>query len=315
MPYQMVTEYCGRWWHFWWAGPLLYVHSVDVEDLPESYCEIAQPANLLHLTRYSIPVACVPLTYRVGDSAWAVVGENKQHYYRRADKLAKALEEAAETWPYWCNWTPVGRIPPGVLDRELLVEALLRMPILQLKPEDLAVDYVAWTYGQNLVGFLQSDFVHLTRAKRAEEKWREICEYGDPRQCYPGAVGAVLADIRGRGLVPAVDASLFGVRRRYTTPWGFAESSIRTQRGRMRVYYVLGYLLRAVLARRAVTEMFYKEEIPLPSLSEHIDIQGPIMHQRRKRKPEPVLEPIEEFPTSHGQEKGGPLAVFDLLAL
>jgi len=313
MPYQQVTEYCGRWWHFFWAGPLLYVHLVDVEGLPEDYCEVAQPASLLRRSRDSIPVACVPLVYRLGESAWVTVGNNRRHYYRRADKLAKALAKAAETWPHWCRWSPVGPLPPSILDVGLLQEALLKMPVYKPPPEELAIDFVTWSYAHP-ADFLHSEYIHLLRAKRAGEKWREICEHGDPRACYPGPLGELLADIRARGLVPAVDASLFGARHKYTAPWGFAESSIRTQRGRVRVYYTVGHILREVVQRKRLVEPA-DSELPLLPVDGPIDPQGPIMRQRRRRGPKPVLEPTGEFPTSHGQEKGGPLAVFDLLDL
>jgi len=313
MPFQAVAERCGKWWFYWWAGPVLYIHAVDLGDVSPEYCEVAQPYALLGMRRGSIPVACVPLVYRAREDAWAVAGA-RGHHYRRADKLAKALAETVETWPYGCAWTPAGRVPPAVLDVGLLAEALERMPVYRLPPEELATDYVVWSYGQDLVGFLRSEFIHLVRSSRAEERWREICEREDPRACYPGPIGELLADIRARGLVPAVDASLFGARHKYTAPWGFAESSIRTQRGRVRVYYTVGHILREVVQRKRLVEPA-DSELPLLPVDGPIDPQGPIMRQRRRQGPKPVLEPTGEFPTSHGQEKGGPLAVFDLLDL
>jgi len=61
MPYQLVEEYCGKWWHYFWAGPVAYIHQVDLgEDVSPEYREVAQPANLLGLRKHSIPVACIP---------------------------------------------------------------------------------------------------------------------------------------------------------------------------------------------------------------------------------------------------------------
>jgi len=307
MPYRMVEERCGRWWHYWWAGPATYIHAVDLgEDVPESFCEVAQPYNLLGARRGSIPVACVPLVYREGEGAWHYRGKT----YARVSNLAKALAKAAETWPHWCRWSPLGSLPPSVLDVELLQEALLKMPILRPTPEELAIDFVTWSYAHP-ADFLHSEYIHLLRAKRAEEKWREICPHEDPRACYPGSLGETLAQIKERGLTPAVDSALFGTR--CTRPWGRAEIGVYTERGKAHVYYVLGHVLREAQARKAAAEEFYREEVSLPTLDlAPIDVQGPIMRKARRRRPEPLalIEPLEDFPTS-GQE-GGPFAAFDL---
>jgi len=310
MPYQLVEEYCGRWWHFWWAGPNLYVHLVDVEGLPEDYCEVAQPASLLRRSRDSIPVACVPLVYRGSEDVWVVAGNRNHHYYRRADRLARHLENIVTTWPYDCAWTPVGRVPPAVYDVELLEEALRHMPILRPKPEELAVDYVAWSY-RDLADFLRSEYIYLVQARRSKEKWREICEHGDPRTCYSGALGELLASIKEQGLTPAIDAALFGFR--YAKPWGAVPVYLRQ---RVRVYYVLGRLLKAAI-QRAPPSTSADSELPLLPVDGPMDPQGPIMRQRRRRKPTPSapIALLEDFlPTTHGQERGGPLAVFDLLS-
>jgi len=296
-----------------------YIHLVDVEDLPESYCEVAQPYNLLGLRKYSIPVACVPLVYKAGERKWVVTGTRNLHYYRKADSLAEALEEAAQGWPHWCRWRdlPHGGTPPGVYDVDLLAEALERMPVFRPKPEDLAVDFVVWSYGHDLTDFLRSEFVVYTRAKRTSEKWREICPHGDPRECYQGAVGEWLADVRARGLTPAVDSALFG--KRFARPWGVAPVYLRTERGATRIYYVLGHLLREVLPRIQMLKRQSSEwEIPQLIVDEAVDVQGPLLRQIRRRRPEPLapIAPLEDFPTSNSQvERGGPFAAFDLLDL
>jgi len=307
MPYQLVTEYCGRWWHFFWAGPNLYVHLVDVEGLPEDYCEVAQPGNLLGLRRGSIPVACVPLVYRAGEDVWVVAGNRNHHYYRRADRLAKVLEKNVETWPYWCSWTPVGRVPPSVYDVELLAEALLKMPVYKPPPEELAIDFVAWSYEKDVSNFLHSEYIHLVRSSRAEERWREICPEGDPRQCYPGALGEILASLKEQGKTPAVDSTVFGAR--FARPWGAPPVYLRNG---ARVYYVLGHVLREVVQRKVMEQA--DVEIPILPVADYIDVQGPIMRRERRRKPTPSapIASIEDFPTS-GDVKGGPLAVFDFL--
>jgi len=312
MPYQMVTEYCGRWWHYWWAGPNLYIHLVDLgEDTPLSYCEFAQPARLIYMRKHSVPVACVPLTYRVGEDRWVVAGTRVNHYYRRADNLAEALEEAAQGWPYGCRWRdlPYGGAPPGVYDVGLLAEALERMSVFRPVPEELAVDYVVWSY-QHPANFLHSEFIYLLRAKHASEKWAEICPHEDPRTCYPGAVGEILASFKAQGKVPAVDSALFG--RRFARPWGAAPVYLRTTR----IYYVLGHLLREALSRMQVLKDQPSEwEFPLDLTP--LDVQGALLRKARKRRPEPLspIVPIEEgLPTSQ-EEKGGPLAAFYLLDL
>jgi len=318
MPFQVVEEYCGQWWHYWWAGPLLYIHLVDLgEDTPLSYCEFAQPARLIYMRKHSVPVACVPLTYRVGEDRWVVAGTRVQHFYRRPDNLAEALAKAVETWPYGCRWRdlPFGGAPPGVYDVELLEEALRHMPVFRPVPEELAVDYVVWSY-RYLADFLRSEFIYLTRAKRSEEKWREICPEGDPRRCYPGAVGEILYSFKEQGLTPAVDSVLFG--RRFARPWGVAPVAYKTERGWSRVYYVLGHLLRAALPRIMSHEQA-EWEIPRLTVDEPIDIQGPMLRKARKRRPEPLapIAPIEEedLPPRAQGVKGGPFAAFDLLDL
>jgi len=313
MPYLLKEEYCGRWWHYWLAGPNLYIHLVDIPGLPESYCEVAQPVNLLRLPRYSIPVACVPLTYRVGEDRWVVAGTRANHFYRRPDRLAKALAKAVETWPYGCRWSPVGPVPPGVYDTELLEEALRRMPILRPRPEELAVDYVVWSFSHP-ADFLHSPYVYLSRAKHAEEKWAEICPHEDPRACYQGALGELLASFKAQGKVPAVDSILFG--KRFARPWGQKETAVHTEKGKVYVYYVLGHLLKAILPRMQVLKEQSEWEFPRLDLTP-LDVQGPLLRKARRRRPEP-LAPIESdfFPTSSSQvERGGPLAAFDLLDL
>jgi len=308
MPYQVITERCGKWWHFWLAGSNLYIHLVDVEDLPESYCEVAQPANLLGLRKHSIPVACIPLVYRAEERVWVLQGKS----YTRLDSLIAALERAVETWPHWCRWAPRGPLPPGVLDTDLLVEALRRMPVFRPQPEELAVDYVVWSY-DHPADFLHSPYVHLTRSPRARERWREICPHEDPRQCYPGALGEALADIWARGLVPAVDSALFG--RRFARPWGSPPVAYRTERGWTRVYYVLGHLLREVIPRVQALKEQETWEIPRLDLTP-LDIQGPLLRKARRRRPEPPapIAPLEDFPTSSSQvERGDPFAAFYLL--
>jgi len=301
MPYQMVEERCGRWWHYWWAGPLLYIHLVDLGAVSPEFCEYVLPGNLLELRRGSIPVACIPLVYREGEGAWHYRGKT----YARVSNLVKTLERAAETWPHWCRWSPLGSLPPSVLDVELLEEALRKMPIYRPKPEELAADFVAWSYAHP-ADFLHSEYIHLLRAKRAEEKWREICPHDDPRQCYPGGLGETLAEIKAQGKTPAVDSILFG--KRSVRPWGQTEIGVYTERGKAHVYYVLGHLLREVLPRVPQTAT---SEIPLPTLVTP-DAQGPLLRRARRRRPEPLapIEPLEDFPTS-GQE-GGPFAAFDL---
>jgi len=310
MPYQLVEERCGKWWHYWLAGPNLYINLVDLgEDVPSEYCEYAQPGNLINLHKYSIPVACLPLVYRESEGVWVYGGKS----YTRLDSLLKAIEKATETWPHWCRWAPRGPLPPGILDTGLLQEALLKMPILRPKPEDLAVDFVVWTYERNVTTFLRSEYVHLTASSRFEERWREICEHDDPRQCYPGALGEVLADIRARGLVPAVDSVLFG--RRFARPWGAAPVYHRSERGATRIYYVLGRLLREVLPRIMSHE---QEDWEIPRLDlAPLDVQGPMLRRMRRRRPEPypVIELVEDFPTGQDDARGGPLAAFDLLDL
>jgi len=255
MPYQVVEEYCGRWWHFFWAGPLLYVHLVDIPDLSPSYCEVAQPTSLLNHSKYSIPVACVPLVYRAGEQRWAASGV--RGFFRRTDKLAEALEEAAQRWPYWCSWTPAGRVPPSVYDVGLLAEALEKMPIYDPPPEDLAIDYVNWSYPY-LPDFLDSEFVHVVRGPNAEfvARWREICEHEDPRQCYPGALGEKLSLIKRHKLVPGLDGMLFGKTFLQRRPWGIPPSYLKRDGGLMIVYYALGHVLRGVFERRRAVEAF-----------------------------------------------------------
>jgi len=282
---------------------------VDVEDLPESYCEVAQLANLLGLRKHSMPVACLPLVYREGEGVWVYGGKS----YTRLDSLIAALEKAVDTWPHWCKWAPHGPLPPGVLDTELLEAALRRMPILRPQPETLAVDFVVWSY-RDLADFLRSEYIHLTASSRFKERWREICPERDPRACYPGAVGELLADIRARWLVPAVDSVLFG--KTLARPWGAAPVS-RLVAGRTTyVYYVLGHLLREVLPRmreQADSEL----PLPAPDLTP-IDVQGPMLRKHRKRRPEPLspIVPIEEgLPTGQDSDSSGPFAAFDLLDL
>jgi len=311
MPYQVVTERCGKWWHFFWAGPNLYINLVDLgEDVSPEYCDFAQPGNLLELRKGSVPIACVPLVYRTGENTWA----GQLGLYRRPDRLAKALVKAVEKWPYGCKWRylPFGGAPPSVLDVELLEEALRRMPILRPTPEELAVDFVVWSFSHP-ADFLRSEYIYKLRAKRASEKWREICPHEDPRTCYPGAVGELLADIRARGVVPAVDSILFGAR--YARPWGAAPVYLRTAGKTTRIYYVLGHLLREALPR-----MRERADSELPLLAPDfapIDVQGPMLRKARKRKPEPLapIEPVEDFPTGQDDTRGGPLAAFDLLDL
>jgi len=285
-----------------------YIHQVDIPDLPESYCEVAQPANLLHLTRYSIPVACLPLVYREGEGVWVYGGKS----YTRLDSLIAALEKAVDTWPHWCRWAPHGPLPPGVLDTDLLVEALRRMTVFRPQPEELGVDFVVWSYTYDLTDFLRSEFVVYTRAKRTSEKWRELCPEGDPRACYPGAVGEILASLQAEGKTPAVDSILFGAR--FARPWGFPPVAHKTERGWTRVYYVLGHLLREAIPR---IQMRGQSEWEIPRLDPApLDVQGPLLRERRKRKPEPLspISPIEDLST--GQDvRGGPFAAFDLLDL
>jgi len=306
MPYQVVEEMCGRWWHYWWAGPLLYAHLVDVPNLPADYCEVAQPGNLLGLRRYSIPVACVPLVYRESESVWVYGGKS----YTRLDSLLKAIEKAVETWPHWCRWAPRGPLPPAILDAELLAEALRHMPILRPRPEDLAVDFVVWTYKRDVTAFLHSEYVHLTASSRLKERWREICPHDDPRQCYPGGLGEALADIRARGQVPAVDSALFG--KRFARPWGAAPVYYRVAGKTTRVYYVLGHLLREAVPRMQMLKEQSEWEFPLDLTP--LDIQGPLLRKARRRRlgPYPAIEPIEDLPTSQ-EEKGDPFAAFYLL--
>jgi len=307
MPYQLVEEYCGKWWHYWWAGPLTYIHLVDLGAVSPEFCEYVLPGNLLELRRGSIPVACLPLTYRESEGVWVYNGKS----YTKVENLAAALEKAVEDYPHWCRWRPAGKLPPSILDEELLEEALWRMPVLRPAPEELAVDFVAWSYERDVAAFLHSEYVHLTSSSRFEERWREICPEGDPRQCYSGGLGEILASFKERGQVPAVDSVLFG--RRFARPWGAAPVYLRTERGATRIYYVLGRLLREVIQRKQAIEGFYKEEeAPLPSLSEYLDVQGPLMRKIRRRRPEPFA-PIETdfFPTSDGhEERGDPFAAF-----
>jgi len=319
MPYRVVEERCGRWWHYWWAGPVTYIHLVDLGDLGEDvspeFCEYALPGRLVYMHKYSIPVACLPLVYRESETAWVFQGKS----YTRLDSLIAALERAVETWPHWCSWAPRGPLPPGILDTGLLQEALLKMPILRPKPEDLAVDFVVWTYEKDVTAFLHSEYIHLTASTRFEERWREICEHEDPRQCYPGAVGEWLVSVKAQGKVPAVDSALFG--RRYARPWGTTPVYYRTERGATRIYYVLGRLLREALPRIQMLKEQSEWEIPRLVFDDVLDIQGPIMRRIRKRRPEPLapIEPVEDFlPPARdvkGGPLGGPLAAFDLLDL
>jgi len=306
MPYRVVDgEYCGKWWHYWWAGPVTYIHAVDIPDLPEGYCEVAQPYNLLGTRKGSTPVACVPLVYRGSEGVWVFQGKS----YTRLDSLISTLERAVETWPHWCRWAPVGPLPPSILDVELLEEALRKMPVLVPAPEELAADFVAWSYGRDVAAFLHSEYVHLTSSSRKEERWREICEHDDPRVCYPGAVGEVLADIKARGEVPAVDSVLFG--RRFARPWGQTPVAHRTERGWTRIYYVLGHLLRETLPRVQALKEQSEWEIPRLDLAP-LDVQGLLLREARRRRPGP-LTPIESyfFPTSDSQEeRGDPFAAF-----
>jgi len=308
MPYRLVEEYCGRWWHYWWAGPATYIHLVDLEGLPPDYCErLLLPANLLYMNKHSMPAACLPLVYREGETAWVFQGKA----YTRLDRLAAVLEKAIQSWPYWCWWAPHGPLPPGVLDTDLLAEALLKMPVFKPAPEELAADYVVWTYGHP-ADFLHSPFIHHTRSSRAGERWKEICEHDDPRLCYPGAVGEILASLKERGLVPAVDSVLFG--KRFARPWGAAPVAYKVGGGWTRIYYVLGHLLREILPR-----MKEREEagvgIPRLAFDNMPDIQGSLLRRARKRRPEPLapIEPVAGSLSTPQAEGGGPFAAFDLL--
>jgi len=238
MPFALAEEECGKWWFYWWTGPAMYIHLVDVE-VPQDVCDVVLPASLLRLSRGSIPVACIPPVFKVREGAWFFGSEE----YVKAERLARRLARMQHR--YWCPWAPAGPVPPAVYDAELLAEALEKMPVLRPTPEELAVDYVDLVYG-DLAEFLSSEFVYLYRAHRKEERWLEICPAGDPRLCYPGALGARLWEIKSRGLVPAVHGRLFG-KLWYARPWG--EPHVATKHGY--VYYVLGRLLRTVLAKRA----------------------------------------------------------------
>jgi len=246
VPFRVVEERCGKWWLYWWAGPLTYIHLIDVE-VPEWACGVVLPVNLIGLNRGSVPVACVPLTYKLSEDKWWHGGLE----HLSAEGLAEKLEGEAPDYPHWCLWVPHwGPLPPGVYDAELLAEALRRMPALAPSPEELAVDFVDWSFPE-LADFLRSDYVVYPtgRVQYKREKWREICEHDDPRQCYPGALGERLAVIKfQRNTVPAMDSSLFG--KRYARPWGYKHVTMYYKGRVVRVYYVLGHLLRGVLEKR-----------------------------------------------------------------
>ena len=287
----------------------MYVHLVDLGDVSPEYCEYAQPVSLLRRGRDSVPVACLPLTYRAGEGVWVHNGKS----YTRLDNLAEALAKAVETWSHWCKWAPVGSLPPAIYDVELLHEALRRMPVYRPPPEELAIDYASWVYGNNLASFLHSEYIHKLRARRASAKWREICEHDDPRACYHGELGELLALLKEQGKTPAVDSVLFG--RRFARPWGAPPVSHRVSGRTTYVYYVLGHILREVLAR---APKIAGEESPWLTLDTVPDVQAPIMHEKRRRKTKPFtpIEPVEDFPSGQSDvTEGDPFAAFNTLDL
>jgi len=180
----------------------------------------------------------------------------------RPDRLAKLLARDVQGGAgHPCVYEEDGEareVEPHVANTAILAEALAKMPVFAPRPEDLAVEYVYLRYVKTgrLGEFLHSPFVVLTEAERAGEAWSEICPgldwppHGALRRrlasCgYPAEVAERLAEWALRGLTPALDWRLFGVRGR---PWGERPAVVQVS-GEVRVvYYAFGKVVRTAIA-------------------------------------------------------------------
>jgi len=244
-----VEVECGKWWVFKLAGPSLLMSRGEV---PWEDC--LSPRATPRLVEV---VACVPLVYRAAWGVW----RGWRHCFR-PDRLAKLLARDVRSGAgHPCVYEEGGEareVEPLVANTALLAEALAKMPVFTPRLDDLAVEYVHLRYVKpgRLVQFLDSPFVVLTEAERAREAWSEICPgLGWPpsgavgrrlASCgYPADVVERLAEWALRGLTPAVDWRLFGVKGR---PWGERPVTVRTGGEARVVYYALGKVLRAAVA-------------------------------------------------------------------